>query len=149
MLALRTRLSHGAAVPPADPKRRAALVAPGPRMSHGYRALASLCPGRRARGGPHRIRGGPHARRPRAAACHSSSAPNGAEPRTAAPSDDELLADQAVINGEAPSATTDSGVLARWLTPPAGLLARTRWLFLLAALIATGILGPLLVVIGT
>jgi signal transduction histidine kinase len=34
------------------------------------------------------------------------------------------------------------------LTPPTGLLARTRWLFLLAALIATGILGPLLVVVG-
>src|SRR5262245_9725258 len=71
MLALRTRLSYGAAAPPADPKRRAALVAPGPRMSHGGRVLASSCPGRRALGEPRRVRGGPHARWPRAAACHS------------------------------------------------------------------------------
>src|SRR5262249_33505908 len=97
---------------------------------------------------PHRNRGEPHASRPRAAACQPASAPTGADRRTGAPSGDQLPVDQAVINGQAPSAATRSTVLARLLTPPTGLLARTRWLFLLASLMATGILGPLLVVVG-
>src|SRR5713226_1984298 len=52
------------------------------------------------------------------------------------------------MDGEASSAATRSAVLAGWLTPPSGLLAKTRWLFLLGALLATTVLGPILVVVG-